>query len=106
MAPGPNRAASDALRGWGQRTLANRDAQRDGEHMTDVITPRGLSTEEAVQLLATEGHNRVATAPPPRLVGRVVRQLADPLVALLLASGAVTTFLGDLTDTVVILLVL
>jgi Ca2+-transporting ATPase len=74
--------------------------------MTDVITPRGLSTEEAVQLLATEGHNRVATAPPPRLVGRVVRQLADPLVALLLASGAVTTFLGDLTDTVVILLVL
>jgi len=69
------------------------------------MTPRGLSTEDAVRLLATEGHNRVVTAAPPRLVSRVVRQFADPLVALLLASAAVTTFLGDLTDTVVILLV-
>jgi Ca2+-transporting ATPase len=74
--------------------------------MTDVMAPRGLNTEDARRLLATEGHNRVVTAPPPRLVRRVARQFADPLVALLLVSAAVTTFLGDLTDTAVIVLVI
>src|SRR5690348_2506775 len=74
--------------------------------MTDVMTPRGLGTAQAAQILATDGPNRVITAPPPRLVGRVARQFADPLVALLLVSAAVTAFLGDLTDTAVIALVI
>ncbi len=73
--------------------------------MTDVMAPRGLGTKEASRLLAAEGHNRVISAPPPRLVSRVARQFADPLVALLLVSAAVTAFLGDLTDTAVIVLV-
>ncbi|HET8641598.1 MAG TPA: HAD-IC family P-type ATPase, partial [Pseudonocardiaceae bacterium] len=40
-----------------------------------------------------------------RLSARIARQLTDPLVALLLAAGAVTTALADYADTLVIALV-
>ncbi|GGN84520.1 ATPase [Actinoplanes lobatus] len=66
---------------------------------------RGLSDAEAAARLAADGPNLVA---PPRRHGvgyRVGRQLADPLVALLLAAGVVTAALGDVPDTLIILLV-
>jgi P-type Ca2+ transporter type 2C len=67
--------------------------------------PTGLSTAEATQRLAADGLNTVAAPAPRRLAGRIGRQLADPLVALLLAAAVVTTVLGDIPDTAVILLV-
>ncbi|GIJ79360.1 Ca2+-transporting ATPase [Micromonospora phaseoli] len=65
----------------------------------------GLSSTEAAHRLRVDGPN--ATAPPPRrhLATRVLRQLTDPLVALLLAAAVVTTALRDYPDTAVILLV-
>ncbi|WIM92937.1 cation-transporting P-type ATPase [Actinoplanes oblitus] len=66
----------------------------------------GLSSAQAAARRAAEGPNAVATAPPRRLLGRVGRQLADPLVALLLAAAVVTTLLRDLPDTAVIALVI
>nr|WP_307835543.1 cation-transporting P-type ATPase [Actinoplanes campanulatus] len=66
---------------------------------------RGLSDVEAAARLAADGPNLVA---PPRRHGvsyRVGRQLADPLVALLLVAGLVTAALGDVPDTLIILLV-
>jgi P-type Ca2+ transporter type 2C len=73
--------------------------------MTNTVLAPGLSTETAAERLAADGPNEVATAPPPRLVSRIGRQFADPLVALLLASAVVTAVLRDVTDTAVILLV-
>ncbi len=65
----------------------------------------GLSSAEAAHRLRVDGPN-VAAAPPRRhLAGRILRQLTDPLVALLLAAAVVTTALRDYPDTAVILLV-
>jgi Ca2+-transporting ATPase len=48
----------------------------------------------------------VVAAPPRRGIAlRVGRQLADPLVALLMVAGVVTAALGDIPDTLIILLV-
>ncbi|MEV4352719.1 HAD-IC family P-type ATPase, partial [Actinoplanes sp. NPDC049596] len=73
--------------------------------MSTVVTTTGLTAAEAAARLAADGPNVVEALPPRRLFGRIVHQLADPLVALLLAAAIVTTLLGDLPDTAVILLV-
>jgi Ca2+-transporting ATPase len=76
-----------------------------------VTTPRtydhvGLTAQQAAERLAADGPNTVASARPVRWPVRVGRQLADPLLLLLLASAAVTAALGDFTDMAVILLVI
>jgi len=74
----------------------------------DTIVPAratGLTTAEAGARLAADGPNLVAAPAPRRLLGRIGRQLADPLVALLLTAAVVTAVLGDMPDTVVIVLV-
>jgi Ca2+-transporting ATPase len=73
--------------------------------MTDVACHIGLTTAEAEVRLAADGPNEVAAPRRRRLLGRIGHQLADPLVALLLAAAVVTTALGDLPDTAVIALV-
>jgi Ca2+-transporting ATPase len=73
--------------------------------VTVAAAPHGLTAVEAAARLAAEGPNAVAAPRPRRLVARVGRQLADPLVALLLAAAVVTTVLRDLPDTAVIVLV-
>ena len=70
-----------------------------------AIASGGLTTAQAAARLAADGPNTVAAPPRRRLIGRVARQLADPLVALLLAAAVVTALLGDLPDTAVIVLV-
>ncbi|MEH0843755.1 cation-transporting P-type ATPase [Micromonospora sp. CPCC 205711] len=67
--------------------------------------PAGLGAVEAAERLRADGPNLVAAPPRRRLSGRVLHQLTDPLVALLLAAAAVTTVLGDWPDTAVIALV-
>jgi Ca2+-transporting ATPase len=65
----------------------------------------GLSSAQASRLLAEHGPNSL---PPPRrrTAGqRVLAQLRDPMILLLLAAGAVTATLGDVTDTIVIAVV-
>jgi Ca2+-transporting ATPase len=67
---------------------------------------RGLRASEAATRLSTDGPNTVAAPPPRRLAARIGRQLADPLVALLIVAAVVTTALGDVPDTAVIVLVI
>jgi Ca2+-transporting ATPase len=55
--------------------------------------------------LAEHGPNVVAHPRPRRLVTRVLWQLRDPLVALLIAALVVTIAIGDYTDAAVIALV-
>jgi Ca2+-transporting ATPase len=81
-------------------------AFRDDRSMgAEPLTGTGLSAEAAAARLRDEGPNTVAPPPPRRLSSRIAHQLADPLVALLLAAAAVTTALADYADTAVIALV-
>ncbi|MGE5182982.1 MAG: cation-translocating P-type ATPase [Acidobacteriota bacterium] len=52
--------------------------------MTSEQLTDGLSSEEAARRLLTIGANRLPAVPPPSLVRRVVRQLASPLIYVLL----------------------
>jgi P-type Ca2+ transporter type 2C len=65
----------------------------------------GLTARQAAERLSADGPNAAPAPRPRRLLSRVARQLADPLVALLIATAVVTTALGDLPDTAVIVLV-
>jgi Ca2+-transporting ATPase len=73
--------------------------------MSTAVASAGLTSAEAAARLDADGPNAVAVVKPRRLAGRIGQQLADPLVALLIAAAVVTTVLGDLPDTAIIVLV-
>jgi Ca2+-transporting ATPase len=66
----------------------------------------GLSSEEAAVRLERDGPNVLPGRPPTRLWRRVLTQLRDPLIVVLLAAAGLTIATGDSTDTAVILLVI
>ena len=70
----------------------------------------GLTTQEAADRLTRHGPNRLAEAPKTSLVTRFLKQLADPMIVVLLAaaavSGAVAIYAGEsLADVFIILFV-
>ncbi|MDG9676913.1 cation-transporting P-type ATPase [Micromonospora sp. DH14] len=71
----------------------------------DLDVSVGLDAAEAAARLRATGPNTVAAPPRQPVTARVLHQLTDPLVALLLAAAAVTAALGDYPDTAVIFLV-
>ncbi|MGA8114006.1 MAG: cation-transporting P-type ATPase [Actinocatenispora sp.] len=73
---------------------------------TDQAAGQGLSRAEIDRLREIHGPNEVPAPRPPRLYQRLGAQLRDPLVLLLLAAAVVTIALRDLTDTLVIVLVI
>jgi Ca2+-transporting ATPase len=67
---------------------------------------RGLSSHEAAVRLARDGGNVLPRQRPTPLWRRVVAQLRDPLVLVLLAAAGFTIAIGDFTDASVIMLVI
>jgi Ca2+-transporting ATPase len=67
---------------------------------------RGLSTREAAARLARDGGNVLPQRPTTPLWRRVVTQLRDPLVLVLLAAAVFTLLTRDFTDAAVILFVI
>ncbi|MEU3397113.1 cation-translocating P-type ATPase [Streptomyces filamentosus] len=65
----------------------------------------GLTPAEAARRLAADGPNEVAARRPVRLYSRVLAQLRDPLVTVLLGAVALTLAIGDHPDAIVIGLV-
>ena len=63
----------------------------------------GLSAEEVVSRQARHGLNLMTEKPATPAWRRFVQQLAQPLVLVLLAAGAITAALGEWTDASVIL---
>jgi Ca2+-transporting ATPase len=63
---------------------------------------RGLDSTEAARRLAEVGPNRPPEPSPRRLHSRMLSQLRDPMILLLLAAGTLTAVLGDVPDTVII----
>ncbi len=66
---------------------------------------QGLTNSEAARRLEEHGPNTLPTRPPRSVLSRILGQLRDPMMLLLLAAAVVTTAIGDVTDTVVIGLV-
>ncbi|GGR36639.1 cation-translocating P-type ATPase [Streptomyces roseolus] len=66
----------------------------------------GLTATEAAGRLAADGPNEVAARRPVRLHSRVLAQLRDPLIMVLLGAVALTLAIGDHPDSIVIALVI
>jgi len=79
-----------------------RSATEAGDEPTALT---GLSTAQAAERLAHDGANIVPQRPPPRLWQRVLRQLRDPLIIVLLVAVVLTAVTADWADMTVILLV-
>ncbi|GIE90947.1 cation-translocating P-type ATPase [Actinoplanes regularis] len=75
---------------------------------THLATPDagGLSSGDAAQRLARDGGNVLPSPRPTPLWRRIVTQLRDPLVLVLLAAAVFTLATADFTDASVILLVI
>ncbi|GAA4076817.1 cation-transporting P-type ATPase [Actinomadura miaoliensis] len=74
----------------------------------DTSTPlaEGLSSADAALRLRRDGPNVLPSRPPVPAWRRVLSQLRDPLILVLLAAAALTLATGDWTDMAVILLVI
>lgn len=62
----------------------------------------GLTSAEAATRLAELGPNEVPSAPPVPLVRRILAQLADPMILLLIGAFVVVFVIGDVADAVII----
>ncbi|MGY1577798.1 cation-translocating P-type ATPase [Streptomyces sp. MN13] len=68
--------------------------------------PPGLSSDEAARRLESHGPNELPAEPQVPVWRRVLQQLRDPLILVLLVAAALTIATGDLSDAAVILLVI
>ncbi|MFF5157694.1 cation-translocating P-type ATPase [Streptomyces sp. NPDC000348] len=66
----------------------------------------GLSSAEAARRLARHGPNAIPEEPRTPVWRRVLQQLRDPLILVLLVAAVLTIATGDLSDAAVILLVI
>ncbi|GAA4880448.1 cation-translocating P-type ATPase [Actinomycetospora straminea] len=73
--------------------------------MRTTALREGLTDAEAALRLARDGPNELPRPPRRSAARRVLAQLTDPLVLVLLVVAAVTTAIGDHADTAVVLLV-
>ncbi|MBZ5741227.1 cation-translocating P-type ATPase, partial [Nocardioides mangrovi] len=69
------------------------------------VGARGLTAQQVAVLQARWGPNRVPRRPPRGVVRRVLEQLRDPMILLLLGAFAVVVALGDLSDASIIIAV-
>ena len=93
--PAPARSAATP---WHARDAA--------DALAGLGTPAGgLSTSEAAERLAATGSNVTGSGASEPLYRLLLRQLANPLIAVLLVSGAVAIALGDAVDGAVVLAV-
>jgi len=67
--------------------------------------PSGLTEAEAARRLAAQGPNTIREPAPPGALTRVLVQLRDPMILLLIGAAVLTVALRDLTDTAVIAVV-
>ncbi|WP_406100798.1 cation-transporting P-type ATPase [Streptomyces sp. NBC_01003] len=71
-----------------------------------AVSRRGLTKAEAARRLAEHGRNEVAAARTVPLYARVLTQLRDALILVLLGAVVLTLAIGDHADAVVIALVI
>ncbi len=70
-----------------------------------VVPDEGLAADEVSQRQQRHGPNRLPEAAPRRWWQRLADQFRDFMILVLLAAAVVSGLIGDLTDTVVILII-
>lgn len=68
-------------------------------------TEQGLSEATAAERLAKDGPNILPEKAPPTALQRFLSQLKDPMIYILFAAAAVSIFLKEYSDAVIILIV-
>ncbi|HOX30765.1 MAG TPA: cation-translocating P-type ATPase [Spirochaetales bacterium] len=66
---------------------------------------RGLEVEEAKRRLERYGPNRLTAKKPKSLARRLLEQFQDYLIYILMAAAAISVLLGEVSDAIIILLV-
>lgn len=66
---------------------------------------QGLTSEEARRRLAEDGPNAIREDPGPTVWAMLWRQLTEPLVLVLIVAAAISAVVGELTDALVIMLI-
>ncbi|MEU8226156.1 cation-transporting P-type ATPase [Kribbella sp. NPDC048915] len=69
------------------------------------LSARGLTAEQAERRLHEHGPNTIPAPRPPSTWRRVLMQLRDPMILLLLAAAVLTATLRDFTDLAIIMIV-
>ncbi|MEG1661754.1 MAG: cation-transporting P-type ATPase, partial [Clostridiales bacterium] len=62
----------------------------------------GLSQSEAAERIVTYGENILQEEKPPTKLQMFLAQLNDPMIFILLAAAAISIFLGEYSDAVII----
>ena len=71
-----------------------------------AAAPSGLSADEAVSRLRATGRNVIAERVRHRMLGKILRRLADPVIAILAVAAAVSGLSGDWASCTIILAIL
>ncbi len=86
--------------------IARRESAMAG-YVGAGTAPSGLTDEQAALALAEHGPNELPRPRPPTLLGRALRQLADPFSIMLLLAGLVTLLvLGEVPEGAAIVAIL
>ncbi|MEU0219655.1 cation-transporting P-type ATPase [Streptomyces sp. NPDC006265] len=90
-----------------QRDDRGVDAGTDAPRTTSsASSAAGLSSREAARRLTRHGPNAIPAEPRAPVWWRVLQQLRDPLILVLLVAAALTIATGDLSDAAMILIVI
>ncbi len=71
-----------------------------------TIDNRGLTKEEALRRLARHGENKLVEAKKDSLFKKIVAQLLDVLMVILLIGATVSYLIGETTDAIIIVIVI
>jgi Ca2+-transporting ATPase len=69
------------------------------------VNPQGLSSAEAEEKLMQAGPNELKEAKKKSVAGMLLAQFRDVMILILLAAAVISGIIGDLTDTIVILII-
>lgn len=73
---------------------------------TNTNRQTGLSTEEAKRRLEEKGKNEFIETPPPSLLALFWDQINSLLIYILIAAAIISAFAGEISDAIIILLVI
>jgi len=68
-------------------------------------SPRGLDAAAAAQRLAEEGKNEIEDSKKNTVVQMLLHQVTDFMILILVAAAVISGFIGDLMDTIIILVI-
>jgi Ca2+-transporting ATPase len=69
----------------------------------DVTQLKGLTEQEALERLRTEGYNELPAAKKSGFIGSLIGVLREPMFLLLIACGVIYLVLGETTDAIMLL---